>query len=158
MKAAFKSKHLAVGVVIVFCLIQLKTVERINPSYEVEKDMIEILNPPLDVEDILKQACYDCHSNQTDFPWYSKIAPASWMIERNVNLGREEVNFSNWASYRSSRAMHKLEESYKQVKHDHMPVLAYTWMHPQARLSDVEKNKLLNWLENKANEMMDEMN
>ena len=158
MKGIFKLKYIIGGLAIVFALIQLKPVDRSNPPFEKEQDMIHVLAPPVEVEQLLRQACYDCHSNQTHYPWYARVAPVSWMIERNVNLGREEVNFSNWASYRSSRAMHKLEESYKQVKHDHMPVLAYTWMHPQARLSDVEKNKLLNWLENKANEMMDEMN
>lgn len=158
MNALFKPKYLVVGVVIIFALIQLKTAKRINPSYEKEKDMIEMLNPPLVVENILKNACYDCHSNQTHFPWYSKVAPVSWMIETNVTTGREEVNFSIWGSYRSSRAMHKLEECHKQVKHEHMPASAYALMHPEARLSDAEKEKLLTWLEQKANEMMQEMN
>ena len=158
MKGIFKLKYIIGGLAIVFALIQLKPVDRSHPPFEKEQDMIHVLAPPVEVEQLLRQACYDCHSNQTHYPWYARVAPVSWMIERNVHKGREEVNFSHWGSYRSSRAMHKLEESYKQIQHGHMPVPAYTLLHAHARLETEEKEQLINWFEQKANELMLQMN
>lgn len=134
--------------------MQLKQVDLVNPSVHVKADITNVLNPPPEVALILKESCYDCHSNQTIYPWYAKVAPASWLIVGHVKRGREEVNFSEWGTYRSSRALHKLEESFKQVKYKHMPLPAYIFMHADAQLNASERQLLLNWLEKEADKIV----
>jgi mono/diheme cytochrome c family protein len=91
---------------------------------------------------IAKKACFDCHSNETVWPWYTGIAPGSWLIYRDVVTGRDEMNFSNWQEY--SRSSRKLAEV---INEGVMPPPQYLLLHPEARLSAAEKQKLLSGLE-----------
>ena len=90
-------------------LIQLVPVDRSNPPVE-----SEISTPP-EVHIILRKACYDCHSNETTWPWYSKVAPVSWLVASDVHEGREELNFSTWASYNSEQKVKKLKETWEEI-------------------------------------------
>ena len=100
---------------------------------------------PANVAKVLQRACYDCHSNSTTYPWYADVQPVGWWLAWHVNDGRRHFNFSEFAAYPDKRAAHKLEEVVKEVKEGGMPLPSYTWMHPEARLSDDDKKLLMDW-------------
>jgi hypothetical protein len=105
---------------------------------------------PIDVTPVIERACYDCHSSQTVWPWYSHVAPVSWLIARDVNAGRRHLNFSAWASYAPERAGRKLKQICDEVKEGDMPPEVYLLMHPAARLSPSEREDLCGWAKSHA--------
>ncbi|MFO0598366.1 MAG: heme-binding domain-containing protein [Myxococcaceae bacterium] len=127
------------GVVAVLVLIQL-----LRPSHENPPVTGEI-TVPADVKAVLKRSCYDCHSNETVWPWYSNVAPISWLVARDVDEGREHLNFSEFASYEPGRAKKKLEEIELEVAGDEMPMAIYLPMHPDAKLSEADKKLIVDW-------------
>ena len=109
------------------------------------------LNPPVRVEpkwnnpvtrELAVRACFDCHSNQTVWPWYSYVAPASWLVQRHVEEGREELNFSEW-----DLPQDEAEEAAEEVLEGNMPMRNYVWLHPEAKLTDSERQALARGLE-----------
>ena len=119
--------------------IQLIPVNQTNPRVTGE---IEV---PSDVANVLRTSCYDCHSNETVWPVYAKVAPFSWLMARDVRIGREELNFSEWTEGSDRRKDHKLEEIEEEVTEGKMPLWFYLPLHPEARLSDEEKTLLIEW-------------
>jgi Haem-binding domain len=97
------------------------------------------------VSGILTRACQDCHSNQTVWPWYSQIAPVSWLIVHDVNEGRGELNFSEWGRYTARRQDRKLKEICEQVERGKMPMPIYTFMHPQTKLTASDRKATCEW-------------
>jgi hypothetical protein len=118
---------LAIGIFIL--VIQLVPMQRTNPKVE-----SEIVVAP-EFRDILKRSCYDCHSNETVWPWYSKVAPASWLVVGHVNEGRSRLNFSTWSQYDASQQAGKLREMGEEIKEGGMPLFSYLLLHPKAKLS-----------------------
>ncbi|PCE62430.1 heme-binding domain-containing protein [Sediminicola luteus] len=102
-------------------------------------------NPSQEVRLILKQACNDCHSNQTIYPWYSNIAPISYWMDEHIEHGKEELNFSEWATYKKKKKDHKLEELVEEVEEGKMPLNEYTWTHVDAKLTDGQIKALTDW-------------
>jgi hypothetical protein len=88
-----------------------------------------------------QQACFDCHSNETVWPWYANVAPISWLIQRDVDEGREYLNFSDWGSGREGEESHELHEV---MEEGEMPPAPYLLLHAEARLTDAERNQLIN--------------
>jgi len=119
--------------------IQLVPVPRENPPVTAE-----ILAPD-QVRSRLESSCYDCHSNQTVWPWYSHVAPVSWLVYRDVRKARDELNFSLWDEYTDRRRDHKLEEIEEKVSEGEMPLKIYLPLHPDARLSDADRQTLVDW-------------
>lgn len=107
----------------------------------------EVLIDP-EVSKLLRNACYDCHSNESVYPWYAGIAPISWLVIHDINEGREELNFSEWIPYSLKRKNHKLEEIIEMVEDDEMPMKIYTVMHAEAELTAEEKQKIIYWAMN----------
>ncbi len=101
---------------------------------------------PEDVHSILKRSCYDCHSNNTVYPWYSNIQPVAWFLADHVKEGKKELNFSEFASYRIGRQYRKLEEISHQLEEDEMPLSSYTIIHRDAKLSMPDKKIMYNWI------------
>ena len=120
-------------------LIQFVPVRRTNPPIETE------ITTPDHVKIILRKACYDCHSNTTRWPWYSSIAPVSWLIARDITRGREELNFTAWNRYTPKKQASLREDAWKKVEDGDMPPLLYRLMHPEARLAHAEKEVLRTW-------------
>jgi len=110
-------------------------------------DITKHFTVPDDVNQILKKACNDCHSNNTIYPWYMNIQPVGWWMADHVKDGKKELNFSEFGSYTPKRQHHKLEEVVDQVKEGEMPLDSYTWMHKEAVLTTQEKTLLVNWAE-----------
>lgn len=101
--------------------------------------------PTPEVAAILKRSCYNCHSNSTVWPWYSKVAPVSWLVSGDVTEGRGEVNFSEWARYDAKRAARKLQNICQQVERGEMPLWYYTPLHPDAKLSAADRVAICGW-------------
>ncbi|MEO9802093.1 MAG: heme-binding domain-containing protein [Reichenbachiella sp.] len=140
-----KTKIIA-GVIALLVIIQFFGINKENPIYQAENDFITITNPPEDIAQIIKTSCYDCHSYQTEYPWYTSIAPVSWWIGDHIEEGREHFNLSEWGKYSEKKALHKLEEFYEEVEEGEMPLTSYTLMHGEAGLSDEQVKKLVTWV------------
>jgi len=132
-------KRIGIALVVVVVALQFVPVEKTNPAGHGQ------LAAPPEVQALLQRACYDCHSNETVWPWYSHIAPASLLIASDVKKGRKEVNFSTWEQYDESRRARKLKEIAKQVEKGDMPLFYYLPLHPDAKLSAAERERIVKW-------------
>ncbi|MBI2518063.1 MAG: heme-binding domain-containing protein [Opitutae bacterium] len=101
---------------------------------------------PAEVEAVLAKACYDCHSNQTRYPWYAEVQPVGWWLAWHVNDGKKHLNFSEFGSYAAKRQAKKLKEVAEEVADNGMPLPSYTWTHRDAVLTDAEKKLLTDWV------------
>lgn len=108
---------------------------------------------PSDVDQMLKTSCYDCHSNNTQYPWYASIQPVGWWLRDHINDGKKELNFDEFGSYALRRQYHKLEELGDEVEHEEMPLSSYTLIHTNAKLSAEQRRMLVNWSEQAMNDM-----
>ena len=102
-------------------------------------------NPPEDVKAILASSCYDCHSNNTVYPWYNNIAPVSYWLADHIRHGKGHLNFSEWEKYSKKKKDHKLEELIEMVEKKEMPLKEYTWTHSEAKLSEAQISSLIDW-------------
>ena len=125
--------------VIAFIGIQFIDVDKTNP--EVTAD----IQAPPEVKKILRSSCYDCHSNETRWPFYSNIAPISWFIADDVNEGRENLNFSNWEKLYSEKQDELKRKIWKEINEDEMPMSTYIYMHPDAKLGLPQKDIIKKW-------------
>lgn len=133
-------------VLAIFIVIQFFGVNKSVPEIEPSVDFLNIHQPPVNVESIFRSACYDCHSYETTYPWYSNIQPVAWWLQRHIDEGREEMNLSRWDEYSAEDADHYLEEIIEVVDEEEMPLPSYTWAHSEARLSDEQREALTNWI------------
>ena len=139
-------KYILWGILAVVVIIQFFRIDKTNPEYDPAKDFIAMTNPPTEVADMIKASCYDCHSNQTVYPWYTNVAPVSWWVKKHINEGRKHLNFSEWGNYETKRQNHKLEEFYSEVNEGEMPLKSYTLIHSEARLSDAQVKQMTDWV------------
>ena len=102
-------------------------------------------NTPKEVQILLKEACFDCHSDQTDYPWYNSITPINYWLNSHIKGGKKHFDVSKWFSYSDNRKVHKLEELVEEVKERKMPLKSYTWTHKSAFLDQNQINSLVNW-------------
>ena len=137
MKQFFK--RLGFALIVIVIGIQLIPVDKSNPP---ERGAAAA---PTDVQTLLRRACFDCHSNETVWPWYSQIAPASLLIAQDVRKARKEVNFSTWEMYDEKRTARKLKEIAKEVEKGDMPLFYYLPLHPDAKLSPAERDLIVKW-------------
>ncbi len=127
------------SVFLVFALIQLFPTETRNPP--VEQD---VPATPA-ARSVLRRACYDCHSNETRWPWYSRVAPVSWLVAHDVRAGREELNFSTWNRYDTKHRIELLAESWEEIVEGEMPPWFYLPAHRDAELSASDRASLRSW-------------
>jgi hypothetical protein len=145
MKPKFKTILLIlVGLLVV---AQFIPSDRSVPTVEPGADFLTAVDAPPAIATLIKNACYDCHSYQSEYPWYAKVAPLSFWIQGHINGGRKHLNFSDWTSYPAEKAAHKLEECFEEVQERHMPMKSYTWLHPEAKLSDEQVSALAQWFQ-----------
>lgn len=102
---------------------------------------------PEDVKGILTKACNDCHSNNTRYPWYAKFQPVHWWLNKHIKDGKKHLNYDEYTHKSLRYQYHKMEETIEMVKEEEMPLNSYTWTHKDARLTDEEKMKVINWAE-----------
>ncbi|CAN5746412.1 heme-binding domain-containing protein [soil metagenome] len=133
-------------------LIALVIIQFFRPTKNIDtsgnlvaNDISKAYYVPQDVQTILENSCYDCHSNNTAYPWYSKLQPVAWWLQDHIDEGKKEINFSEFATYRIGRKYKKLEEIIKEVKEDEMPLSSYTLIHRYAILSSEQKERINKW-------------
>lgn len=132
---------------ITFIVIQFVQPTHNKNTQVSEADILNTVNVPDSVKSILKTTCYDCHSNNTNYPWYSNIQPMGWLMAEHIKEGKEELNFSEFGSYSLRKQLSKLNGIANSIRDDIMPLSSYKLMHKQARLSKTEKLLLINWTE-----------
>ena len=132
-------KKLGFGLIAVLIVAQFVPVARVNPTERGQPAA------SAEVQAILQRACYDCHSNETQWPWYSQVAPVSFLIARGVREGRRELNFSTWNRYEERRKTRKLKEIAEQVEKGKMPQWYYVSLHPDAKLSATDRELIIKW-------------
>jgi Haem-binding domain len=145
MKKFFKRFFLLL--IVVFVVIQFFRPEK-NIAAGPEafaKDITTVHNVPADVQLILEKACYDCHSNNTRYPWYNNIQPVAWWLSSHIKDGKKDLNYSGFASYSLRKQYNRLLQTSDLVKKGAMPLSSYTWIHKDAVLTDAEKLALANW-------------
>lgn len=109
-------------------------------------DFIKTNNVPEDVGRTLLTSCYDCHSNNTNYPWYSRVQPVGWFLENHINTGKAELNLSEFGSWSVRKQKSKLKSMANQIEKDEMPLSSYTFIHREARLSQDSKKALVDYL------------
>lgn len=139
-------KKVLIGLLIVFIVMQAFRPAK-NTSNDTSKGIFKSYTVPDEVKIILAKACYDCHSNNTRYPWYSEVQPFAWWHGDHIKEGKRKMNFNEFDGYRIARQYKKMEECIKEVKEGEMPLPSYTWIHKDAILTDAEKQTLFNWCE-----------
>ena len=141
-------KKILVGVLAALVIIQFIIPERnVSPEIITAGDISKVRPIPEGVHQVLVLKCYDCHSNNTSYPWYVNIQPIGWWLANHVNEGKEELNFSSFAAYDKKKADHKLEELGEMITDGSMPLKSYTLLHPESKITEDEKRMINEWLD-----------
>lgn len=143
MKSAVKI--IIAGLFLIFIVLQFFRPDFTNPPVVQNETLQSATTVPENVQAIMNRSCNDCHSNETIYPWYSKIQPFAAFLDEHIKEGRNELNFSIWNTYENQRKKRKLEEICEQVEGRTMPLPSYLWIHRSARLSDEEIKSLCDW-------------
>ena len=131
----------------VLVLIQFIRPARNTSGQAYPADISQIYPMQENVQGILKTSCYDCHSNNTDYPWYANVQPGGWWLTSHIRKGKEELNFNEFGNYSSRKKQSKLKAISNSIKDGTMPISSYTLIHRNARLSGTEQELILNWIE-----------
>jgi hypothetical protein len=140
-------KRVLLGLVVVLVAAQFVPVKRDNPAIDPSKTFYSVQTVPADIRAAFDRSCKDCHSNETVWPWYSYLAPVSWVVAHDVHDGRGELNLSEWENYNEKRKGRKLFQVCEQLRSGEMPDWKYTLIHRNALLSQEERNSLCAWAE-----------
>jgi len=138
-----------IGLALLVVLVGLQFIPaRSNQTKEVasSSDFIKINKVPDDMGSILLTSCYNCHSNNTNYPWYSRVQPVGWFLENHINKGKAELNFSEFGSYSVRKQKSKLKSMASQIEKEEMPLSSYTFIHREARLSKGSKKAIVDYL------------
>ena len=131
----------------VFIVIQFIAPFRNKDGRVLETNISKMFNVSDSVQAVLTKACYDCHSNNTNYPWYSTIQPIGWLLAKHIKQGKAVLNFSEFGNYSKRKQLSKLTGIANSIKDNTMPLPSYKWMHKNARLTDTEKELLIKWIQ-----------
>ncbi len=138
-------KRIFLGLIVLLALSQFFRPSHVNPPVVVAHTIEANLAVPPDVASTLHRSCNDCHSHQSVWPWYSNVAPISWLLAYDVRHGRAALNLSEWSAYPASEQKDLLTEICTEVSDSDMPGIPYVWVHPQSKLSDAEMKSVCRW-------------
>ena len=138
-------KKVLIVLLVAFVIIQFFPIDKTNPPVNKSTDFLVIKRTPENVAKLIKTSCYDCHSNETKYPWYSNLQPFGWFLKSHIEEGRKHLNFSNFATYTPDRQAHKLSEAAEEVEGGDMPLSSYTIVHTDANLSAEQKVLMVNY-------------
>lgn len=141
------AKKIIFWILVGFALIQFFPIDRANMPVDSAKNFVDARKTPEKIATLLKNACYDCHSNETVYPKYAFIAPVSWSVKSHVNEGREHINFSIWETYNKDLKQNMLSKSIQTIQSKAMPMPGYIVYHKEANLSDAERALLIQYFE-----------
>lgn len=148
------TRFLLLGLLAVLVVIQFVGPKAPETRIENPQDLLLAEQVDATVAGMLKNACYDCHSMETKYPWYAGIAPVSWRVYGHINHGREELNFSEWGSLKKLGKVKRLKDIEEIVAAGNMPLSDYTWLHPEAKLSESQRAQLSGWAADLAKGVM----
>ena len=140
-------KRIAIGVVAALVVAQFIPLEKTNPAFDPAGTLWATSSAPPQITAIFQRSCQDCHSNLTKWPWYSHVAPVSWVVVSDVNGGRRHMNVDEWSSYSLEKRQGRLTKICEELKSGDMPDSKYLLIHRSAKLTDQERTALCNWAE-----------
>lgn len=146
-------QKILLAIALVFIALQFIQPARNKNGQVLPGDFAKIYAVPANVQVLLQNACYDCHSNNTRYPWYVKMQPIAWIMEGHIKNGKEKLNFSDFGSYGTRRQKSKLKGIANSIKDDNMPLSSYKLLHNTAKLSQADKKLIIDWVENKADSL-----
>ncbi|MES2646894.1 MAG: heme-binding domain-containing protein [Bacteroidota bacterium] len=139
----------------IFLIIQFFQPDKNNNSITATNDIHAMVSVPDSVQQLLKMACYDCHSNNTNYPWYTNIQPIGWWLNDHIEEGKQHLNFNEFVNIpplngktTRERQLKKLEEVKETIEEGEMPLTSYTFIHKEAKLSPAQKQLIIDWSEN----------
>lgn len=138
-------KIISISIVVILIIIQFFRIDKTNPETIPEKDFLISTKAPQEISNMIKTSCYDCHSNETVYPWYSNLAPISWMLSSHIEEARGTFNFSEWGDYTYENKIAIFEGCIEMIEEREMPLGSYTLIHSDAKLSDHQISTLTNW-------------
>ena len=140
-------KRFFVVALVVFIFMQFISPDKneADMDYASVEAFLAETKPVPEVAAVLKETCFDCHSDQTRYPWYAEVAPVSYWLSDHIKDGKKHLNFSKWSEYSVKRKEHKLEEVVEMIEAREMPLDSYTWTHEEARLSDAQVEAIIIW-------------
>lgn len=138
-------KKILLGLLAVLVIIQFFKPELNQSAAETSNDVFAHYAAPDSLQQMIRTSCYDCHSNNTVYPWYSNIQPVAWWLADHVNEGKKELNFSEFATYAPKKADHKMEEVIEMIEKGEMPLKSYTIIHGDAKLSAAQQKAINDW-------------
>jgi hypothetical protein len=147
-------KRIIITLVIALIVIQAIKPEKNEGEIYTDSHIAKAVSLPSEVNTLLVNACYDCHSNHTTYPWYSNIQPLAWWLNNHVQEGKDELNFSAFKEYSPKRQKHKLDEIAEMVREKEMPLFSYTLAHSSARLNPDEIELLAMWALHSKDELV----
>lgn len=139
-------KIIAMVLLVVFVGMQFMPTQRNQSEIVPKSDFLLVNKAPKNMGSLLQTSCYDCHSNNTDYPWYNTVQPLAWFLEDHVKNGKSELNFSLWDALSDRRKSSKLRSIIKQIKSGKMPLDSYLWVHKDAKFSDEDKTTIIQWV------------
>lgn len=140
-----KTQKVLLGLLAVFIIIQFFRPEKNASSASTPNDLFAHYQSPDSLMQLIKTACYDCHSNNTVYPWYSQIQPVAWWLDDHIKVGKKKFNFSEFSTYEPKKADHKMEELIEMVKENEMPLQSYTIIHTDSRLTPEQRVAMTDW-------------
>lgn len=139
------TKKVLLGLLMVFIIIQFVRPEKNVSATPTPNDLFAHYQAPDSLKQLIKSACYDCHSNNTTYPWYAEVQPVAWWLDDHIKVGKRKFNFSEFAGYTAKKADHKMEELMEMVKEEEMPLQSYTIIHTDSRLTDAQRRAMTDW-------------
>ena len=143
------------GLLAIFILIQFVPNELPEVTLDNKDDLLSNNEFSIEIENQIRASCYDCHSNETIYPWYSYVAPVSFLVNRDTKVGREELNFSNWESLDRKKKAKHLTNFIEEIEEGDMPFPPYLITHSNAKLTDKSKQDLMDWADNYAESLFE---
>lgn len=141
---------------ILFAGAQLFQPEKNEGKRNIETDLFQTTMVNDSIKTLFTTSCYDCHSNSTCYPWYSKLSPISWYLYDHVKAGKEALNFSEWGNYTDNEKISQLVDIGETVSDGEMPLKSFLIIHKEAKLSEEEIQKIVNWTEQEGMRIMEE--
>ncbi len=149
-----KGVKIIAGIILIAVITIQFFPSELNQNETVPKSDFMLVNKvPTTIQNKLQVSCYDCHSNNTDYPWYNKAQPFAWFLEDHIKEGKAELNFNEWSEYSDRRKKSKLRSIISQIENDQMPLDSYKIIHRDAKLSKEEKVQIINYMEQVKSEL-----
>jgi hypothetical protein len=139
-------KKILLVILVVFVVIQFIQPARNDSGQMLPTDISKVFIVPENVQAALKTSCYDCHSNNTHYPWYSFIQPGAWLMASHIKEGKADLNFNEFGNYTERKQQNKLRAIGKSIDDGSMPIPAYTMIHTDAKLTKDQKALVLDWI------------